>query len=601
MRRYLATAVIHFIIVPLAVCCAVEDALGQDQWTTVAEKSDYRTTATYDEAIEYCRRLDDASDWVQMTSFGVTPQGRDMKLLVVSQEGAFTPEAARRTGKTILMIQNGIHSGEIDGKDATLALLRDIVITKERASLLDSVIIVIIPILNIDGHENRVRYTRPNQDGPDNAGFRATSQRLNLNRDYLKADSPEMKYWVLLWRQWMPHFFIDDHVTDGHDWQYVVTYSAPWQPNSDTAVRTWVKHFFDSSFTRAVRGAGYPVFPYASYVDERQIEKGVNIWVDSPRFSTGYVALWNRPGLLVEMHSLKDYKTRVLANYTALVAVLDILNARGRALQQATALADRKTAGGEIGPYPLTFERTGDSMMVEIATYESRWDSSAITGGWYPGWDHNRPITVRMPYFNVHKPRVTVVPPRAYFIPREWTEQIDLLRLHGVEFDTLVRELTAPVERYYLDSAQWETAPFESHLRVKYKTIRVDTTMSFPVGTAVVDMLQPAAKVIMQALEPQAVDCLVSWGMWNAIFERKEYIDDYMVEPLADSLLEHDAALRAEYEARLASDTAFAGSVTRKREFFYKNSSYYEHDHNWYPVTRFHARINFIPPWRDWN
>jgi len=416
-----------------------------DDFTTVAEATNYRLTSSYEETLDFLVRLDAASPWVKLTTIGTSPQGRDLHLLIVSKDGAFTPAAAEATGKTILLVQNGIHSGEIDGKDACLALVRDIAITREQEHLLDSVILLIIPIFSVDGHENNARYTRPNQVGPDNAGFRTTAQRLNLNRDYLKADAPETRIWIANWLRWMPDFFIDDHVTDGGDWQYTAAYTMAWHPNSAPGVRSWTKTYFDSAFVQKTGAAGCLVFPYA-FPFRGPYSHGIRTFVDIPRFSTGYTALWNRPGLLVEMHSLKDYETRVRGNYAVLVSVLEILAAHGGRLQAAIAEADAATIAGLSAPYPLSFQVDAtDSTMVDILTYEAQRDSSAATGGIHMRWDRNRPVTIHAPYFGTFLPQETIMPPCAYLIPCEWREQIERLRLHGVRFDTLTQPLTAAV------------------------------------------------------------------------------------------------------------------------------------------------------------
>ncbi|MEW5702200.1 MAG: M14 family metallopeptidase [Candidatus Zixiibacteriota bacterium] len=560
-------------------------------FTTVAEQSGYRLTASYDETVDYVRRLEAASPWVKVTVFGQSPQGRDLHCVVVSREGAFTPTAARTTGKVIVLIQNGIHSGEIDGKDACMALLRDICITKSRASLLDSTILLIIPIFNVDGHEINARDTRANQDGPENAGFRTTAQWLNLNRDYMKADAPEMQAWLRLWREWMPDFFIDDHVSDGGDWQYLIQYTMPWHPNAAPSLRRWTRETFDPDVTARTAAAGIKIFPYAFF--RGPLSAGVMSYVESPRFSTGYTALWNRPGLLVETHSLAPYRERVLGNHTFLVAVLENISQNATSLKQAIAQADAAMADGVTDSIPFRFQSNGDSTMIDFYGYAVDSAQSAASGEYYPIWDHARPVTTRIPFFGTNVPRLQVAPPRAYLIPREWMEPVARLRLHGVHLDTLRVPWTGAVQMYYLDSAKWGREPYESRFSVTYRTTRHDTVATFPAGTIVVGLRQPAAKVAVHLLEPQGSDALVAWGFWNSIFEQKEYIEDYVIDPLADSMLAHDADLRAAFETRLASDTAFARSPWARRSFFYRRTRFAETQIGWYPVARL---VGPIPP-----
>jgi len=563
-----------------------------EDFATVAEKTDYRLTASYAETVDYLRRLEAASPWVKLTVFGKSPQGRDLHCFIVSRERAFTPADAKKTGKVIVLIQNGIHSGEIDGKDACLALLREICITKERASLLDSAILLVIPIFNVDGHENNARDTRANQDGPENSGFRTTAQLFNLNRDYMKADAPEMRAWLSLWRAWMPDFFIDNHVSDGGDWQYLIQYTMPWHPNAAPSLRAWTRTYFDPDVMAHAAQVGVKVFPYA-FFRGGSVDEGVSSYVENPRFSTGYTALWNRPGLLVETHSLDSYRTRVLGNHAFMVAVLENLNRNAASLKQAIAVADSATIAGLTDPVPFRFQSDGDSVMIDFAGYAFDSVKSVASGQYYPVWDRSRPTVWRIPYFGTFKPRVQVTPPRAYLIPREWTEPIARLRAHGVRLDTLRLSWPGRVEMYHLDSVEWAGESFESHLSATYRATGHDTTVTFPAGTIVIDLRQPAAKVAIHLLEPQSPDALVAWGLWNSIFEQKEYIEDYVIDPLADSMLAHDPELRATFEAKLAADSSFAKNPWARRGFFSKRTRYSETQIGWYPVARL---LGPIPP-----
>lgn len=586
---------IFFLMVLNVWICPLRAAT--DDFATVAEKTDYHLTPTYDETTEYLERLDSASDWVKLTQYGISPQGRPMHLLIVSKDGAFTPETAHKTDKVIALVQNGIHSGEIDGKDACLALVRDMVITKKKAPLLDNVILLVIPIFNLDGHENRLTYTRPNQDGPENAGFRVTAQLLNLNRDYLKADAPEMQAWLANWQAWMPDFFVDDHVTDGADWQYTVTYSAPWYQNTAAPVRRWVLNNFDAYVTKHMDDAGYKIFPYA-YPRGGDFAKGVSTYPMSPRFSNGYTDLWNRPGVLVEMHSLKDYRTRVQGNYAMLEAMLAVLNRDASQIRTAIAEADAETEAGLTDWYPLTLRPDGDSVMIDFYGYADDTVLSAASGSTYLKSHHDKPIILRIPYFRSFIARDSIMPPRAYLIPREWNEQIERLHMHGVRIDTLTAPLTAQVELYHLDSVKFSESSYEGHQRASYQTAMRESTVTYPAGTAVVDMHQRAAKIAIHALEPKGPDSFVAWGMWNTVLEQKEYIEAYMIDPIADSMLANNPAIRTEFIRKL-HDSKFAGDPDARREFFYDRTKYAERTLGWYPVARLMGALPNVAPWKE--
>src|ERR1035437_182862 len=194
--------------------------------------------------VEISRRLERASRFVKVLDIGATPEGRTMIALVVSKDRAFTPELAARTGKVIMLMQSGIHAGEIEGKDTALMLVRDMVVGKKYAAWLDRMIFVIIPVFNVDGHEYFSPYHRPSQNGPKSTGLRANAQRMNLNRDYIKADTPEMRAWLKIFNTWNPDFHIDNHVTDGSDFQYDVTWDMARNQDIAEPAGAWVRERF---------------------------------------------------------------------------------------------------------------------------------------------------------------------------------------------------------------------------------------------------------------------------------------------------------------------------------------------------------------------
>src|SRR4030095_6289658 len=285
------------------------------EWLTHAERTNYRETPRYAETIEYSKRLDQASPLIKFQSFGKSGEGRELPLLIATEGGTFTPELARHAGKAVILIQACIHAGEPDGKDAGLALLRDIAITKTQPGLLKNLVVLFIPIYNTDGHERVSPYNRINQDGPAEMGWRTTSSYQNLNRDYMKADTPETRAWLSLWNQWKPDLFIDCHVTDGADYQYNITYQHEHHAGVAPSVLAWEEKVIDKLVAPATEASGNVVSWYLEFIDNRELPKGIRDFNGSPRFSTGYTPLRNRPGILIETHMLKPYRPRVIGTY----------------------------------------------------------------------------------------------------------------------------------------------------------------------------------------------------------------------------------------------------------------------------------------------
>ncbi len=576
-------------LLALSVVCPLLQALSQkipDQWLTAYEKSGFKETPRYAETIDYCRRLEGASPWVRVDSFGQSGQGRTLYAVIASTDGAFDPASALRTQKAVVLIQNGIHAGEIDGKDASLMLLRDIAITKTKAPLLDHVILIVIPVYNVDGHERVSRFNRINQQGPEEMGWRVTAQNLNLNRDYLKADAPETQAWLRLFTSWLPDFFVDCHVTDGADFQHVLTYGIESHEDVAEPVRRWITQRYIPAVESTLVSRGVAVIPYIFLKDDRDPLKGLVGSVAPPRFSTGYTAAQNRPGLLIETHMLKDYKTRVEATYKMLEATIGFVGGDSPRLKSAVRSADDEARAVLRAPYPLQFvtSETPNST-VRYLGYKQKTEKSDISGGERRIYT-KEPYEAVIPRYDSAVATLSVVPPFAYLIPQQWTEVISRLRLHGLTLERLTEQSDLDVESYRFSDARWQQAPFEGRHPVTYKVARVSGRRSFPPGTALLRLNQRAARVAINALEPEAPDAFAAWGFFDAVFEQKEYAEDYVMESVAREMLANNPKLRDEFDAKLRADTAFAKSPDARLHFFYERSPYWDAQMNLYPVAR---------------
>ena len=586
--------IIATIRVASAVCVPLafntSPAMATD-WTTPAESSKFLTTPSYADTKVYLERLAAAAPkTIRLTRFGVSPEGRDLMLVVAAKGGEFTPEAAHASGKEIVMVQAGIHAGEIEGKDAALMLLRDIAVAGKHADLLDHAILVYLPIFNVDGHEHSNPYNRINQNGPAEMGFRATAQNLNLNRDYMKADAPEMRDWLAMFDAWMPDLFMDIHTTDGSDYQYDLTwYLEEWGP-LDAGVKAWQNEAFKHSIFPAFDKMGHAQAPYLDLVDHRDITKGVGNFGSGPRFSTGYVALRNRAALLVETHMLKSYETRVRATYDLIVATLRYFNLHPGTLRKAVEKADASHAEGSI--LPLVFKTTDKPVTMTLKGYAFSHVESDISGDTWVTYDPKTPKTYEIPFYRDLIATESVSLPAAYLVPASRPEIIDKLRQHGVRFERLAETRSLNVERYRLGSPTWDAKPFEGHHLLQNFTAAGETaTIEFPAGSAVVPMDQPAANVAASLLEPRAPDSLLRWGFLDTVFEQKETPDARVAEKLARDMLATDPALKAAFDARLSADPAFAKDATARLAFFYERSPWFATQRvGEYPVVRLDAQ-----------
>lgn len=560
-----------------------------NDWATLAEASDYAKTARHAETLAWARRLADASELVDYQVFGTSPEGRDLAVLVVSRDRAFTPEAARATGKEIVLVQAGIHPGEIEGKDAGLALLRDIVITGEHADLLEHAILLFIPIFNVDGHERFHPYTRINQNGPDESGWRGTAQNYNLNRDYIKADSPEMRAWLALFNAWLPDLFIDTHNTNGADYQYDITWALELYPNAHPALVEWQQEAFLDTIFPALEARGHKLVPYIMLRDGTDPRQGFSVFHSEPRYSTGYTAIQNRPGLLVEMHMLKDYRTRVVGTYAILVECLRYLNAHPGALRAVVERADADAAARhrDGAQYALQLALTEESRDYEFLGYGFTRVESEVSGATWIQYDTADPQTWTVPIFDDMQVTERAATPAGYVVPVALTGVIERLDLHGIEYRRLTEAVTLTVETWHFDSVAWAPRPFENrHMVRDFEARPVSRTIEFAAGSVVVPAAQRAANVVMHMLEPHAPDSLLRWGLLDHIFENKEYAEPRVIERMAREMMAADPELKAAFERRIAEDPGFAADPRARLHWFYQRTPYFDERLNLYPIGR---------------
>jgi zinc carboxypeptidase len=563
-------------------------------WRTHAERSGYRTTPSYDETMAYCRRLVAASPWARLTTYGSSGQGRDLPLLIVSKDGAFTPAAALATGKPIVLIQNGIHSGEIEGKDATLELLRDLLVRHTHDRLLDHVVLLVLPIFSVDAHERSGRWNRINQNGPTEMGWRTTPLGLNLNRDYLKVESPEMRALIgNVYTQWWPHLLVDNHTTDGADYRHDVTYGFNHGPGVPRAIDHWFAEAFEGRVVPRLAAMGHLPAPYINFRDGNHPESGIEFGSSTPRFSTGYAPIQGRAGLLVETHMLKSYRTRVKATYDLMLALLEELDAHPGALTGAVANAEREILDRARATDPARrevvldadFDRSAPPAKFAYKGVVTRWETSDIVGTRVPrytsaAWD------TTIPLFRDLAPTVVVRQPAGYLVPREWTIVRDHLDVHGVRYRALTKAWADTVEVAKVVAFEVE-ALANAHRATKVtRDSLVRRWRRFRPGDLWVPLDQRSALVAMHLLECRAPDGLTYWNAFDTVLERKEYGEDYVIEPMARRMMASNASLAREFHARLAADTAFAHSPQTRTLFFYDRTPWADPEQNLLPVSR---------------
>jgi hypothetical protein len=558
--------------------------------TTLSERSGFLKTGRYDEVIALCdafqRRHPDA---VRCFDFGTTPEGRPMKAMAVSRTGKLTPDAARAAGLPVLLVQGGIHAGEIDGKDAGFLAVRQALDGEAAKGDLDRLVLLFVPVFNVDGHERFGAWNRPNQRGPEEMGWRTTAQNYNLNRDYVKADTPEMQAMLALVNAWDPLAYIDLHVTDGAKFQHDVSIQVEPLRAGDAELRKAGAVLRDGVIERLDAQGSMALPFYPSFVEYDNPASGFADGVSTPRFSNGYFQLRNRFGMLVETHSWKDYPTRVRITRNAIVALLDLVATHGAQWLHTAHDADdraRKLAGTQV---PLDWKAGDKAHTIDFQGYAYTRTPSGISGALMTRYDDSKPETWHLPLRDDVQPdHVATAPGAGYLVPAAHAAWVGAkLRQHGIRFDTLHKPMTAArVEAFRADTADFAAGSFEGHQLLTVTGSWKPEAQDLGIGALFVPIAQPKARLVMALLEPQAPDSLLGWGEFNNAFEQKEYMEDYVAEDVARDMLANDPTLKAAFERRLATDAAFAKDPQARLDFFRRRHASFDQRFRLYPVLR---------------
>jgi murein tripeptide amidase MpaA len=562
-------------------------------WATPFETSGLTGSPAYTETVSWLARLAAATADVSLVAVGRSAEGRDIVMVVAARGVEHTPEALIGSGRPIVLAQAGIHPGEIDGKDAGMMLLRDMTVSGTRTELLDRVSFLFVPILNVDGHERASRYNRANQRGPEEMGWRTNARNLNLNRDYAKLETDEVRAVVAAINRWRPDLYLDLHVTDGVDVQYDVTWGATpdygWSPHASR----WIENTLAPRVNRALEGMGHVPGPFIVPNIGEDLSGGVVVWTGTPRFSNGYGAARHLATVLVENHSLKPFDRRVLGTYVFLEAVLEVVAGDGAGLRQANR------ADCETRPDPVVLSWTGGEHARRetrtVKAIRSMRAMSPITGGEVVRWT-GEPIDEKVVFHYQNVPAAVAGRPAAYYIPAAWSGIADTLRLHGIAVDTLAESTRLNVEMYRLPGAAVDLggsafdhrgAAYEGRVRVEPGRIERELrVLELPAGSFRVDTDQPLGTLAVLLLEPSSPDSLFQWGFFLEILTRTEYVEAYVMEPIARAMLDEDPALAAEFRAKLEQDPDFAADERARLHWFYRRSPFFDDRFQLYPVAR---------------
>jgi len=561
-----------------------------DEWLTVAEKTDFRATSSYDETMTFLRKAEAAApELIRVSNFGRSAQGRPLPLVIVSADGTFTPQAAAATGKPVVLLQSCIHAGEVDGKDATLMILRDIALGR-RPDLTKGVITLFVPIYNADGHERVSPYNRSNQNGPvEGMGYRATTAGINLNRDFLRLASPEARAMARLVTTWNPDLHVDNHVTNGSDHAWVLTWLVAEAPQLDAAVDAWIDAHLPKVLA-ATAAAGYPNGPYVNLGSRTDPTEGMLWDVAQPRYSSGYFPLRNRPSILIEMHAHKPFRDRVYANRAFMEELIGEVGRSGKELVRAVTVADaaeisRGRADAEPSEVVVRWGVAEEGDTLTWPAYEWTVEDSVALGGKQIRYHPGEIREVGLEWRHAPVPELTMLRPRGYIVLAGWPQIEEVVAGHGLRAYQIEKVAELEVETLRLSDPEFAAFPYQGVMMVEdFEVSRQTERRTIPAGSLWIPADQPNFEIAVQLFEPEAPDSLVRWGAVSSLFERKIYIGTNVLEKLAREMLV-DEAVRQEWEAAL-DDPDFAANRSARYLWWYRRTPYWDETVGLLPVLR---------------
>jgi Zinc carboxypeptidase len=556
------------------------------QLTPFELSKDKNYTATYPEIISWYQKLGKQYGQMKLFSYGITDIGKPLTLIVLSKDKVFDPAQIKKQNKRVLLINNGIHPGEPEGIDASMMLVRDLL---KKNKLPKNVVLCFIAVYNIDGCLNR-GVSRINQNGPRAYGFRGNYKNLDLNRDFIKADSKNALAFMEILNTWQPEVFLDNHTSDGADYQYVMTLIETQKDKQNPILAEYTSKILSPELYKRMAKSGYEMTPY---VEEKNAtpDSGIVSFLETPRFATGYTAQHNIISYITETHMLKPFDKRVYATYDFMQNLIDVCQRDEKLIGEVKSKADEQVKNQNT--FALNWEL--DEKKYDTITfkgYMAAHKPSEVSGLSRLYYDRSKPYTKTIKYFDNYKATITANKPMAYIIPQAWQKVIALFQLNKVVMHKLAHDTTLDLQMYYISDYKTATRPYEGHyLHSNTKLNPVEMKVKFYAGDYVVYTNQALNRYIVETLEPQGVDSFFSWNFFDSVLGQKEYFSDYVFEDAAAELLKKDPDLRKKLDDEKAKNPQLANSAAAQLNFVYRNSPYFEKTYLRYPVGRLLTQI----------
>lgn len=573
------------LIIGLSACnnqSTNEQSKDQD-WSTPFE-ANTNTTPTYPEVIDYYERLAGAYSEISLVPWGQTDAGHPLHTAIFSADGTFDPQNIRDNDSRILFINNAIHPGEPCGVDATMMLYRDLAQHDDVKELIGNTVIVAVPMYNIGGALNRNSHSRTNQMGPEAYGFRGNAKNLDLNRDFIKADSKNAETFNQIFSHWSPDVFVDNHTSNGADYQYVMTLISSQKDKLNPILSEYMYGSFVPELYKDMESRGYEMTPYVNV--RRTPDGGIYDFLDLPRYSSGYATLHNAIGFTSEAHMLKPYELRVKGTYQLMNALLKMLKEDSAKIKEVRQQAIEYTQNKQK-EFALNWSLDREkSTPITFKGYEAKYKKSEVSGQERLYYDHDSPWEKEIPFYNTYNATATVDKPIAYIIPQAYSDVIDRLKWNGIKMSRLASDQVVSADFYYIKDFSSRTHYEGHYLHYGVELESVPLDWQYHKGDYVIYVNQPLNRYIVETLEPQGADSYFAWNFFDGILGQKEYFSSYVFEDLAAQYLEEKPELREKLEAKKKEDPEFAKSGYQQLNFVYELTPHYEKTHMLYPVGR---------------
>ena len=557
-------------------------AQNNSKYATYFEKGNGNQSANYQETINYYKFLDTEFKSIQLQEMGLTDSGESLHIVIFNADEIFDFNAIS-SDKIVILINNGIHAGEPDGIDATMQLYRDLALGKIKVP--KNVVLVAIPVYNIGGALNRNSSTRANQDGPEEYGFRGNARNFDLNRDFIKSDTRNTRSFVALFHKVGPAIFIDNHVSNGADYQYVLTYIMTEPKRLGNVLGNFVKTEMTPAIVADLLQKEIQSTPYVNVWNGKPAD-GFTQFSDSPRYATGYTSLFNTIGFVVETHMLKNYKKRVKVTYEFMVATLNYAEKNFEKIKTARTLNALQYQ--PKSSYPIQWVIDSSKMeKISFLGFEGNYKKSESTTGNRLYYDRNKPYKKNISFFGTYKAVKEIIIPYAYIIPRGFWPVIDLLKMNQITYSQIKNDTVIEVEGYKIIEYKTSKDAYEGHYPHNGTKVSVSKTkIAFAKGDFIFPTQQKNVKFLLETLEPEAVDSYFNWNFFDTILQQKEGYSAYVFEDLAADYLKQNPRLKLQFEQKKKEDALFGKDPNAQLNWIYKNSVHYEKAHLQYPIYR---------------